>query len=73
MEHELRAEYVDGTAPRDADAEVKTWHFVREDDMTGMCGRELLPEAATRSADDFGAGGVPVCHSCGALFLREAS
>ncbi|MBB5117044.1 hypothetical protein AF335_24750 [Streptomyces eurocidicus] len=70
MEHELRAEYVDGFSPEDADAVVKTWHVVREDEATGMCGRELSPAAATRSADDWGS--VPVCHSCGALYLRES-
>ncbi|ARZ67936.1 hypothetical protein M1P56_28230 [Streptomyces sp. HU2014] len=72
MEHELRAEYADGFSPEDADAVVKTWHVVRQEGTTGMCGRELSPGAATRSADDWGKGGVPICHSCGALFLRES-
>ncbi|MFJ3204710.1 hypothetical protein [Streptomyces sp. NPDC086989] len=70
MEHELRAEYVDGAEPEDG--EVKTWHVVREEEATGMCGRELSPEAALRSVDDWGNAGMPICHSCGALYLRES-
>ncbi|MEW2580877.1 hypothetical protein [Streptomyces syringium] len=71
MEHELRAEYEDGDAPQGPDAKVKNWHVVRMEDTTAMCGRELSPAAATRSTDDWGAGKVPICHSCGALYLRE--
>ncbi|MBP2405110.1 hypothetical protein [Streptomyces syringium] len=71
MEHELRAEYKDGSTPRDPDAEVKAWHMVRQEGTTAMCGRELEPGSATRSADDWGTSGLPLCHSCGALFLRE--
>ncbi|MFI1799218.1 hypothetical protein ACH427_17970 [Streptomyces sp. NPDC020379] len=69
MEHELRAEYVDGGSPG---AAVKTWHVVREDAATAMCGRELLPGAEVRSAEDWGTPGVALCHACGALYLREA-
>ncbi|MFI6006803.1 hypothetical protein ACIA98_41835 [Streptomyces sp. NPDC051366] len=72
MEHELRAEYVGGSSPQDLDADVKNWHVVRQEDTTAMCGRELSPAAETRSTDDWGTGGVPICHSCGALFLRES-
>ncbi|MEU8549827.1 hypothetical protein AB0C81_23045 [Streptomyces roseoverticillatus] len=71
MEHELRAEYIDGRAAADPIAEIKTWHVVREDASTAMCGRELEPAAQVRSADDWATPGVPVCHSCGALYLRE--
>jgi len=71
MEHELRAEYEDGNAPQDPDAKVKNWHVVRMEDTTAMCGRELSPAAATRSTDDWGTSGLALCHSCGALYLRE--
>lgn len=71
MEHELRAEYVDGRAAADPLAEVKVWHVVRQEESTAMCGRELEAAAAVRSADDWGTPNVPICHSCGALYLRE--
>ncbi|MEV6674444.1 hypothetical protein [Streptomyces sp. NPDC051162] len=69
MEHELRAEYVDGGSPG---AAVKTWHVVRLEATTAMCGRELLPAAEVRSTDEWGTPGLALCHSCGALYLREA-
>jgi hypothetical protein len=69
MEHELRAEYQDGPGP---DGQVKTWHVVREDSSTAMCGRDLSPDSATRSVDEWGSSGISLCHSCGALFLRES-
>ncbi|MFG2137830.1 hypothetical protein [Streptomyces sp. NPDC048650] len=72
MEYELRAEYRNGSDPETPDPAVKTWHVVREEGLTAMCGRELSADAATRPADDWGSGSVPICHSCGALFLREA-
>ncbi|MFF4404327.1 hypothetical protein ACFY2W_12125 [Streptomyces sp. NPDC001262] len=71
MEHELRAEYVDGRAAADPLAEVKVWHVVRQEESTAMCGRELEAAAEVRSADDWGSPNVPICHSCGALYLRE--
>ncbi|MEU8582140.1 hypothetical protein [Streptomyces abikoensis] len=72
MEHELRAEYIDGRAAADPRAEIKIWHVVREDGATtAMCGRELERAAAARSTDDWGRPDVPMCHSCGALYLRE--
>nr|WP_078964151.1 hypothetical protein [Streptomyces durhamensis] len=72
MEHELRAEYADGSSPEDSDPSVKTWHVVRGTDSTAMCGRDLDPASAVRSVDLWGTGQVPICHSCGALFLRES-
>ena len=71
MEHELRAEYIDGRSAADPRAEVKVWHVVRVDEMTAMCGRDLELASDVRSPDDWGAPGVPICHSCGALYLRE--
>lgn len=72
MEHELRAEYANGSPSNDPDPAVKLWHVVRLDGATAMCGRELEPTAPVRSVDDWGTGKVPICHSCGALYLREA-
>ncbi|MFC5718720.1 hypothetical protein ACFP1Z_00820 [Streptomyces gamaensis] len=70
MEHELRAEYDD--SPQTSDARVKIWHVVRQDALTAMCGRDLEPGSAERSIDDWGTGTLPICHSCGALYLRES-
>ncbi|MBT2384590.1 hypothetical protein [Streptomyces sp. ISL-11] len=66
MEHVLRAEYEDGSG-----GEVRIWHVVRQDETAAMCGRELADDAATRSAEEWGSSGLPLCHSCGALYLRE--
>ncbi|MFI1970477.1 hypothetical protein [Streptomyces cinnamoneus] len=71
MEHELRAEYADGAAPRDSEPDVKKWHVTRMDEPVAMCGHVLDPAAATRTVDDWGTGKVRICHSCGALYLRE--
>ena len=72
MEHEMRAEYAEGAAPGQQDAEVKIWHMVRLEGTTAMCGRELYADAPTQPADAWGTPqGEPFCHSCGALYLRE--
>ncbi len=69
MEHELRAEYTG--EPPGPDATVKIWHVVRQDELTAMCGRDLAPGSAERDVGDWGRPELPVCHSCGALYLRE--
>ncbi|MFG3254583.1 hypothetical protein [Streptomyces sp. NPDC048172] len=72
MEHELRAEYEEGVSPGERDAKVKIWHVVRLDGTTAMCGRDLDPASATQSSEAWGTPqGEPLCHSCGALYLRE--
>ncbi|NLU70840.1 hypothetical protein [Streptomyces sp. HNM0574] len=69
MEHEMRAEYAEGAGPG---APVKIWHMVRRETATAMCGRELSPDAETRTAEVWGTPeGEPFCHTCGALYLRE--
>lgn len=70
MEHQLRAEYDSSSAS--PDARVKIWHVVRRDGLTAMCGRDLLPDSAERSIDAWGTGELRICHSCGALYLRES-
>ncbi|KOG88851.1 hypothetical protein [Streptomyces varsoviensis] len=72
MDHELRAEYENEADAGRPDAEIRLWHVVRQYATTAMCGRELSPDAPVRSADAWGSGEVKVCHSCGALLLREA-
>ena len=72
MQYELRAEYVEGAAPQDADAKVEVWHVTPGHGGTALCGRELDPGAATRSAEGIGTPGVNTCHSCGALYLRAS-
>jgi hypothetical protein len=72
MEHELRAEYVDGSSAADLNAQVKVWHVVRQGGVTAMCGRDLEPSAAVRPVDDWDTPGMSICHSCGALYLRES-
>ncbi|MEU9129242.1 hypothetical protein AB0D08_14250 [Kitasatospora sp. NPDC048540] len=69
MIHQMRAEYGPAGA---ASGEVKTWHIVRGDDTVAMCGRALDPDAETRDAKHWVEHPDLHCHSCGALFLREA-
>ncbi|MFE4971027.1 hypothetical protein ACFRAR_02775 [Kitasatospora sp. NPDC056651] len=67
MMHQMRAEY-------DAGGEaggVRLWHVVRGEESVAMCGRELDPAAAVRSALDWGKTPELCCHTCGAYFLRE--
>ncbi|MEU5267807.1 hypothetical protein [Streptomyces hygroscopicus] len=72
MQHEMRAEYEEGSPGRVAGAPVKIWHMVRANGTTAMCGRELDPDAETQAADLWGsADSGPFCHSCGAMYLRE--
>jgi hypothetical protein len=66
MQHEMRAEY-------EADGErVKTWHMVREGGGgEAMCGRPLRRDARALPAEAWGTTEEQMCHSCGALYLRE--
>ncbi len=82
MRHQIRAEYADtetgagdaaGRRSRGEGPAVKTWHMVREDEPTAMCGRALTPGAATLSEEEWGRTDEPFCHTCGALYLREVA
>ncbi|SFD57215.1 hypothetical protein [Streptomyces aidingensis] len=67
MEHAMRAEYPHD----DPGAGVKSWHMVRGEGNAAMCGRELLPDAELRPDSDWGTTAEPMCHTCGAMYLRE--
>ncbi|MEU0630833.1 hypothetical protein [Streptomyces sp. NPDC005989] len=71
VEHELRAEYLDGHTATDPTAEVEVWHVIRQEASTALCGRDLQPAAEVRSADDWGTPGMPICRTCGTLYLHE--
>ncbi|GCE02427.1 hypothetical protein [Embleya hyalina] len=76
--YELCAEYAesvggggdagDGSATRPAP--IKLWHMIRNAGTDALCGRALLPHAETRSDLEWGSI-HPVCHTCGALYLRQ--
>ena len=77
----MRAEYA-RTAPspesggeQDAEAgterAVVSWHMVRGRASEAMCGRELSADAELRPDADWGRTDEPMCHTCGALYLRE--
>lgn len=69
MEHMMRAEYGGGGRA----AGVKTWHIVvGETTTTAMCGRELDADAESRDPTRWSEQPGLSCHTCGALFLREA-
>ncbi|WP_344461178.1 hypothetical protein [Kitasatospora kazusensis] len=68
MKHLMRAEY----GPGGPEAGAKTWHIVSGDTGRAMCGRELDPGAETREPGRWGEQPELSCHTCGALFLREA-
>ncbi|PWI10521.1 hypothetical protein DIZ27_11055 [Streptomyces sp. NWU339] len=68
MEHHIVAEM---TEPG-GDA-LKEWHMVRSGQDVAMCGREVDPSAKEMPSDAWGTDAArPFCHTCGALFLREA-
>ncbi|MBB1243406.1 hypothetical protein GL263_07495 [Streptomyces durbertensis] len=70
MKHLMRAEYR-SNGDVGAEATVKTWHMVRGEGTTALCGRDLDERSATRSEDAWGAMHEPFCHTCGAVYLRE--
>lgn len=67
MDHVMRAEYAE------PEHTVRSWHMVREQELPAlaMCGRELDAEAEVRPDSDWGRTAEPMCHTCGALYLRE--
>lgn len=73
--YELCAEYVEsaasaGAAGDDTAARVRLWHMIRNAGTDALCGRVLRPQAETRSDLEWGTI-HPVCHTCGALYLRQ--
>ncbi|WP_129841692.1 hypothetical protein [Streptomyces sp. RFCAC02] len=74
MRHTLRAEYAEDTGGGHT-PDVKTWHMVRGEggDTAALCGKRLRAEAAALSEDRWGTTDEPMCHTCGALYLRESS
>lgn len=72
MRHQMRAEYETGEAREQLRGVVKFWHMVREGESVAMCGRELDPPAAVLPEEEWGRTAETFCHTCGALYLREA-
>ncbi|MER5861876.1 hypothetical protein [Kitasatospora sp. NPDC002040] len=68
MEHQMRAEY----GPSGRSGGVKSWHIVVGDTINAMCGHELEAESETKAATGWSDQPDLNCHTCGALFLREA-
>lgn len=66
MEHTMRAEYTEEDPDR-----VRSWHMVRAGVSTAMCGKNLRADAASRPDSDWGEDPSMMCHTCGALYLRE--
>ncbi|GAA0677974.1 hypothetical protein GCM10010193_34170 [Kitasatospora atroaurantiaca] len=67
MTHQLRAEY--GPAGRSGGARM--WHVVRNAaPNTGLCGRELDPDAESKPEEDWGTG-LRACQQCGSLYMHE--
>ncbi|MFC0599578.1 hypothetical protein [Streptomyces palmae] len=71
MQHEMRAEYEEGSSGRVAGAPVMIWHMVRGAGTAALCGRELAADAETLPAEEWGAAEETRCHSCDAVYLRE--
>ncbi|WP_235619033.1 hypothetical protein [Embleya scabrispora] len=73
--YELCAEYAEyagaaGAAGGDTATPIKLWHMIRNAGTDALCGRALRPHAETRSDLEWGTI-HPVCHTCGALYLRQ--
>jgi hypothetical protein len=72
--YRLRAEYATAAPASPAAAPrrpVKCWHMIRAEASTALCGCDLPAQAPTRSEDAWGTTSEPVCHTCGALYLRQ--
>ncbi|KIQ64111.1 hypothetical protein TR51_30390 [Kitasatospora griseola] len=68
MMHQMRAE----TGPDGATDSVVSWHIVRNADLTALCGKTLSTAAPVQDATRWTLDPDRNCHTCGALFLREA-
>lgn len=68
VDYRMYAEY----GPGGRAAGVRSWHIVREEETVALCGRELEPGAETRDPRMWTADPDLTCHTCGALFLRQA-
>ncbi|MEZ0066315.1 hypothetical protein ABIA32_002325 [Streptacidiphilus sp. MAP12-20] len=60
----MRAEYGRGGT-------VKAWHMMKDGRLTALCGRDLAADAATLTDHDWAHTSEPICHTCGALYLRQ--
>ncbi|MEY9846013.1 hypothetical protein [Streptacidiphilus sp. MAP5-3] len=60
----MRAEYAGGGT-------IKAWHMMKDGALTALCGRELGEDAATMTDAGWAHTREPICHTCGALYLRQ--
>ncbi|MEY9967132.1 hypothetical protein ABIA33_005197 [Streptacidiphilus sp. MAP12-16] len=65
--YEMRAQYADGGTQ----GPMTYWHMTRDGSMTALCGRDLDAAAATTSDTSWSHTTEPICHTCGALYLRQ--
>lgn len=60
----MRAEFGRG-------GEIKLWHMMKDGALTALCGHDLDPAAPVAHDSDWSHTTEPVCHTCGALYLRQ--
>ncbi|MEZ0093006.1 hypothetical protein [Streptacidiphilus sp. EB129] len=52
---------------------VTYWHMTSDGSTTALCGRDLDPDAAKTTDQSWSHTTEPVCHTCGALYLRQVA
>jgi hypothetical protein len=60
----MRAEF----AP---DGSIRAWHMMKDGALTALCNRDLTPDAPQMNDSDWAHTKEPICHTCGALYLRQ--
>lgn len=50
---------------------VKQWHMVQDQQLVGLCGRELTEGAATLEPTEWGQTKEPCCRACGVVWFQS--
>ncbi|WP_042417306.1 hypothetical protein [Streptacidiphilus anmyonensis] len=50
---------------------VKMWHMTKDGALTALCNRDLDPAAPVDHDSAWAHTKQPLCHTCGALYLRQ--
>lgn len=66
--YQLRAEY---QGEEHVPEQVRFWHVVADGSAEALCGRAIDEDAAHLPVADWGDTPDPMCHTCGALWLRQ--
>ena len=58
-------------AQLEPEGSIKLWHMMKDGALTALCGRDLDPAAPFAHDAAWAHTTEPLCHTCGALYLRQ--